>query len=107
MSFYTPYSLFLHSLRQDEAVPFGLAWHGGGTPAGLGQQNRGQHGRCDQRGWNPRGSTLWSHPAIMEFTEREVLVLVKSVTTKKSLGARSIKASESRFNYRASPKSII
>jgi hypothetical protein len=43
----------------------------------------------------------------MEFTEREVLVLVKSVTTKKSLGARSIKASESRFNYRASPKSII
>ena len=56
---------------------------------------------------NPRGSTLWSYPAIMELTDSEVLVLVKSVTTKKSLGARSIKASDSRFNYRASPKSII
>ena len=51
---------------------------------------------------NPRGSTLWSHPDILEFTNAEVLVLEMLHES-----IKITKVSESRFNRKASPKSII
>ena len=51
---------------------------------------------------NPRGSTLWSHPSIQEFTDTEVLVLVQIFIgdPKFFLGIDPLFAA-SRLNHRA------